>query len=289
MFNRFRFIRKLKRADKLIRENAEEFARILSKKNHYLTFDNSIIEFEYKGSTKISSSLYVKEFYLTIDKSIEEIYFTQNDVTDENKISIIYGVAFNHNLFRSLAQKACDLSEYILDVWTVELLKYIDETRICVYDDRLEYHEKPLFYDFVRKLNKMEYLNRKRIDTIIERLKRITANGTRFYLDTTEHKCSFTEYVVRFSSGLTDIIIPYYLTYFANSDEFMFTPCDYTDNNNVSIFYNVSFGASANVFNKNYGIVEECLSRIVPETHAALQNKLGQEFDVEDVYISKRR
>lgn len=30
MFNRFRFIRKLKRTDKLIRENAEEFARILT-------------------------------------------------------------------------------------------------------------------------------------------------------------------------------------------------------------------------------------------------------------------
>lgn len=289
MFNHFRFIRKLKRTDKLIRENAEEFARILSKKNRYLTFDNSIIEFEYKGSTKISSLLYVKEFYLTIDKSIEEIYFTQNDVTDENKISIIYGVAFNHNLFRSLAQKVCDLSEYILNVWTVELLKYIDETRICVYDNRLEYHEKPLFYDFVRKLNEMEYLNRKRIDTIIERLKRITANGTRFYLDTTEHKCSFTGYVVRFSSGLTDIIIPYYLTYFANSDEFMFTPFDCTDGENVSIFYNVSFGASANVFNRNYEIIEDCLKHIAPETHAALQNKLGQEFDVEDVYISKRR
>lgn len=289
MFNRFRFIRKLKRTDKLTRENAEEFARILSKKNRYLTFDNSVIEFEYKGSTKISRSLFVKEFYLTIDKSTDEIYFTQNDVTDENKISIIYGVAFNHNLFRSLAQKVCDLSNYIIDVWTVELLKYIDETQICVYDNRLEYREKPLFYDFVRKLNEMESLNRKRIDTIIECLKRITANGTRFYLETTAHKCSFTEYVVRFSSGLTDIIIPYYLTYFANSDEFMFTPFDCTDSENVSIFYNVSFGASANVFNRNYEIIEDCLKCIVPETRAALQNKLGQEFDVEDVYISKWR
>lgn len=148
---------------------------------------------------------------------------------------------------------------------------------------------KPLLYDFVRKLNEMESLNRKRIDTIIERLKRITANGMRFYLDTTEHKCSFTEYVVRFSSGLTGIIIPYYLTYFANSDEFMFTPFDCTGGENVSIFYNVSFGASANVFNRNYEIIEDCLKHIVPETHAALQNKLGQEFDVEDVYISKKR
>ena len=289
MFNRFRFIRKLKRTDKLIRENAEEFARILSKKNRYLTFDDSVFEFEYKGSTRISCTTYAKEFYLTIDKSTEEIYFTQNDVTDENKISIIYGVVFNHTFAKSLEQKVCDLSNYILNVWTVELLKYIDETQICVYGNSLEYCEKPLFYDFVRKLNEMESLNRKRIDAIVERLKRITANDTRFYLDTTEHKCSFTEYVVRFSSGLTDIIIPYYLTYFANSDEFMFTPFDCTDDENVSIFYNVSFGASANVFNKNYGIVEECLSRIVPETHAALQNKLGQEFDVEDVYISKRR
>lgn len=289
MLRYFRFMRKLKRTDKLIRENAGEFARILSKKNYYLTFDSSVINFEYKGSTRVSSTTYVKEFYLTIDKSTDEIYFTQNDVTDENRISIIYGVAFNYNFFRSLAQKACDLSEYILDVWTVELLKYIDETRICVDNDRLEYHEKPLFYDFVRKLNELESLNRERIDIIIERLNRITANGTRFYLETTEHKCSFTNHVVRFSSGLTDIIIPYYLTYFADSNEFMFTPYDCTDDKNVSIFYNVTFGASANVFNKNYEIVEECLSRIVPETHAVLQNKLGQEFDVEDVYISKWR
>lgn len=194
MLRYFRFMRKLKRTDKLIRENAEEFARILSKKNYYLTFDNSVIEFEYKGSTRISSSLYVKEFYLTIDKSTDEIYFTQNDVTDKNRVSIIYGVAFNHNLFRSLAQKVCDLSEYILNVWTVELLKYIDETQICVYDDRLEYHEKSLFYDFVRKLNEMESLNRERIDTIAEKLKRV---DTPFYISTTEHKFSFTEYVVQ--------------------------------------------------------------------------------------------
>lgn len=127
MFNHFRFIRKLKRTDKLIRENAEEFARILSKKNCYLTFDDSVFEFEYKGSTKISRTTYAKEFYLTIDKSTEEIYFTHNDVTDENKISIIYGVVFNHTFARSLHQKIRDLSEYILDVWTVELLKCIDE------------------------------------------------------------------------------------------------------------------------------------------------------------------
>ena len=133
----------------------------------------------------------------------------------------------------------------------------------------------------------MESLNRKRIDTIVEHLKRIAS--TKFYLDTTEHKCSFTEYVVRFSSGLTDIIIPYYLTYFANSDEFMFTPFDCTDGENVSIFYNASFGANANVFNRNYEIIEDCLKHIVPETHAALQNKLGQEFYIEDVYISKWR
>jgi hypothetical protein len=289
MFNHFRFIRKLKRTDELIRENAEEFARILSKKNRYLTFDDSVFEFEYKGSTRISCTTYAKEFYLTIDKSTEEIYFTQNDVTDENKISIIYGVVFNHTFAKSLEQKVCDLSKYILDVWTVELLKYIDETRICVYNNSLEYCEKPLFYDFVRKLNAMEYLNRKRIDTIIERLKKITANGTRFYLDTTEYKRSFTEYIVRFSSGLTDIIIPHYLTYFANSDEFMFTPFDCTDGKNVSIFYNASFGANANVFNRNYEIIEDCLKHIVPETHAALQNKLGQEFYIEDVYISKWR
>ena len=289
MLKRFKFMRKLKRTDKLIRENAEEFARILSKKNHYLTFDDSVLEFEYKGSTRISRATYAKEFYLTIDKSTDEIYFTQNDVTDESKISIIYGVVFNHTFAKSLEQKVCDLSNYILDVWTVELLKYIDETRICVYDNRLEYHEKPLFYDFVRKLNEMESLNRKRIDAIVERLKRITANDTRFYLDTTEHKCSFTEYVVRFSSGLTDIIIPCYLTYFANSDEFMFTPFDCTDGENVSIFYNVSFGANASVFNRNYEIIEDCLKHIVPETHAALQNKLGQEFYIEDVYISKWR
>ena len=158
-----------------------------------------------------------------------------------------------------------------------------------MYNDRLEYHEKPLFYDFVRKLNEMESLNRERIDAIVENLKRVTANNTKFELNTTEHKFSFTEYVVRFSSGLTDIIIPYYLTYFADTDEFMFTPCDCTDDNNVSIFYNVSFGASANVFNKNYEIIEDCLSHIVPETHAALQNKLGQEFYIEDIYIAKWR
>mgnify|MGYP000905127181 CR=1 FL=1 len=54
MLKRFKFMRKLKRTDKLIRENAEEFARILSKKNHFLTFDDSVLEFEYKGSTRIS-------------------------------------------------------------------------------------------------------------------------------------------------------------------------------------------------------------------------------------------
>lgn len=57
----------------------------------------------------------------------------------------------------------------------------------------------------------------------------------------------------------------------------------------MSIFYNVTFGAGANVFNKNYEIVEDCLSRVEPETRAVLQNKLGQEFDIDEVYISKWR
>lgn len=144
------------------------------------------------------------------------------------------------------------------------------------------------FNDFIEDLSKMQNLNEERISTIIEHIKELSSDNTPFYIDIST-RCypihSWYEYQITYSSGHTDFVIPYFLTYVKSINNVVFTPFDATDDENTSIFYYALFGARANETCSNYKVLNNILNSIIPETLSVLQEKLT-DFKIDDMYIS---
>lgn len=139
------------------------------------------------------------------------------------------------------------------------------------------------FDDFIENLSKMQDLNAERIDIIIEHLKELTSTRN-FYVDFAMRACSFDKYLVWYGPERNEYVIPYYLTYFKDINNFRFTPCDCTCNNKISIFYNMSFGPRIDKTCANCKALNDILSRIIPKTIDTLQENLPK-MSIDTLYI----
>ena len=155
-----------------------------------------------------------------------------------------------------------------------------------VHEDVTDFDQSN-FDECIKNLIEMKELNEERIGAIIEHIKELSLNNVPFYIDFL--KCYpaevWCEYQINYWSGNTDFVVPYFLTYVKAINNFVFTPFDATDDENISIFYGEIFGARANKTCSNYQILNDILNSIILKTLLALQKNLP-EFEIDEQYIS---